>query len=136
VSWDVYAFVPPPGVSRVEDIPNDYEGPSLGRREAVIEAIRENAPHMDSSDPSWLTLNGPDHLIELGLGRKDEVYGIMFFCRGGDGVIPLILAICARLGAVAYDTSEGEFLSESTGAASLAAWQAYRDRVVSRPTGE
>ena len=135
VSFDVYAFVPPPGVSQIEDMPNDYEPASLGRRDAVVEVIRQVAPDMDSSDPSLLVLDGPDHLIEIGLGANAEVDGMMFFCRGGDGTVPLVLAICARFGAVAFDTSEGILLSELSGADSMATWQSYRDRVV-RPSTE
>jgi hypothetical protein len=128
VSWDVFAFIPPPEARSLGDVPHGYKPPALGPRSEVIERIRAVAPHVDSSDPSWLTLVGPDHIIEIGLG--DEPIGIMFFVRRGEGCVPLILAISAALGTVPFDCSTGELMSAESGAASLTIWEKYRDQVM------
>jgi hypothetical protein len=130
VSWDVFAFAVPPGVRCVDDLPKDYQPRSLGARDDVISAIRQVAPHVDTTDPSWLVLQGPDHLMEVSLGKDEDVDGFTFFVRGGEGSVPLMAAIADAVGATLFDTSTGELMTAESGAASLLAWQRYRDQVV------
>jgi hypothetical protein len=96
----------------------------------VISAIRQVAPHVDTTDPSWLVLQGPDHLMEVSLGKDEDVDGFTFFVRGGEGSVPLMAAIADAVGATLFDTSTGELVTAESGAASLLAWRRYRDQVV------
>lgn len=129
VSWDVFAFVAPPGTASVEELPDDYDPPVIGTREEVIGRIEAIAPHVDASDPTWLRLVGPDHLIEVSL-REEHPTGMTFFIRGGEGCIPLLMKLTVGLGLVPYDTSTGELMDAASGSASLSGWQTFRNRVV------
>ncbi len=101
--------------------------PVIGTREEVIARIKVVAGHVDDSDPARLQLAGSDHLIEVSL-REEQPTAMTFFVRGGDGCIPLLMRVTTELGLVAFDTSSGEFMTAATGAASLSAWENYRDR--------
>ena len=129
MSWDVLAFAVPPGIRRIEELPMGYQAPPLGSRDELIAAICRVAPHVDASDPTWLVLQGPDHLMEVGLGEDNNVVAFMFFVRSGDGSVPVMLAIADAVGAVLLDTSTGELMTVESGTASLHSWERYRDRV-------
>jgi hypothetical protein len=129
MSWDVLALAVPPGTRRIDQLPTGYQAPPLGARDELIAAIRRVAPHIDASDPTWLVLDGPDHLIEVGLGKDQDVVHFMFFVRGGDGSVAVMLAIAAAVGAVLLDTSTGELMTAESGMASLHQWERYRDHV-------
>jgi hypothetical protein len=129
MSWDVLAFAVPPGIRRIEELPMGYQAPPLGSRDELIAAICRVAPHVDASDPTWLVLQGPDHLMEVGLGEDNNVVAFMFFVRSGDGSVPVMLAIADAVGAVLLDTSTGELMTVESGTASLHRWERYRDRV-------
>jgi len=120
VSRDVFAFVAPPGLVGMEDLPKDYRMPSLGSRDSVIGIIRRLAPQVDESDPAWLVIQGPDYLVEVSLGSEAELDSFMFFIRSGDNSVPLLVAIAGALGATLFDTSSGAFLTGLTGLPRLA----------------
>ena len=111
MTWDVYALRAPRGARTVEDIPDGYEPPSLGRPEDVVAVVREVAPHVDATSEHWLVLQGEDHSIEVMLGKSVTVHDLSFYIRGGDGAVGVVLAVCRRLGATAYDTETGELLT-------------------------
>lgn len=129
VSWDVYAFIPPPGAVSIDDVPSDYRPPELGSREEVVERIRSVAPLVDASDPARLSIVGPDHVVEVSL-TEERPTGLTFFVRGGEAAVPLVQRVSSALGAVPFDISTGEFMTAGSGIESLATWRSYRDRVV------
>ncbi len=49
----------PRDAASVSDIPDDFEPQPLGNRVDLIDAIREAAPSVDFSDPSWGELVTP-----------------------------------------------------------------------------
>jgi hypothetical protein len=98
MTWDVYAVRAPRGARTVEDIPADFSGPDIGDPEDVIRTVRRVAPHVDASDPRWLRLEGPDHRIEVALGKGIKVHDLSFYIGPGDGGVPLVLEVCRSLG--------------------------------------
>jgi hypothetical protein len=115
MTWDVYALRAPRGARSVEQFPAAYTPPPIGDPDDVVAAVREVAPHLDTSDPRWLRLDGPDHQIEIALGKGIRVQDMTFYILGGDGAVRVVLDVCRSLGITPYDTETGEVLnSEST----------------------
>jgi hypothetical protein len=111
MTWDVYAVRAPRGARTVEEIPEDFSGPDIGDPDDVIRTVRRVAPHVDASDPRWLRIDGPDHRIEVALGKGIKVHDLSFYIGPGDGAVPLVLEVCRSLGITAYDTETGEVLT-------------------------
>ncbi|HEY8721399.1 hypothetical protein [Pengzhenrongella sp.] len=112
MTWDVYA-VRAPGARNVEQIP-DGGGSPIGNPDDVVEAVRRVAPHLDDKDPRWLRLEGPDHEIEVALGKGIRVHDVTFYIGGGEGAVPIVLDVCRELGITPFDTDTGEVLNASS----------------------
>lgn len=132
MSWDISIMDLPSGVASVSEIPDDFTPEPLGPRSQLIETIREVAPTVDFTDPTWGELVTQDFVIEFNMGRDDIVDSIMLDVRGGGHAVRFIAALLDRLGCRAIDCSEGGFFDASTSEQSFEAWQTYRDRVVDR----
>ena len=78
-----------------------------GTRDEVTESIRQAALSVDARDPTWLLLEGPDHSIEVALGKGIQVHDLTFYIRSGDQAVAVILDICRSLAMTAYDTESG-----------------------------
>lgn len=113
VSWDVYA-VRAPGARRLEDVAAGRPPGLVGVADEVLEVVREAAPHVDASDPTWLVLEGQDHSLELALGKGVQVHDLTFYVRGGQGSVALVLDVCRRLGVTPFDTETGEKLTAAS----------------------
>jgi hypothetical protein len=111
MTWDVYAVRAPVGVRRLEDLPAGFTPPPLGSVTDVVATFREAAPEVDAADPAWLRLVGPDHDVDVALGKALHVRDVTFYVNGGDGSVAVILDVSRRLGVTAFDTESGERLT-------------------------
>ena len=114
MSWAVYAVRGPGGVRRLDDMPMDYEPPSVGTATDVVAAVREVVPDVDTSKPSWLALRSPDYDVEMTIGKGVEVRDITFYLNDGPRSIPIVMDISRKLGVTPYDTESGDFLTEES----------------------
>jgi hypothetical protein len=114
MTWDVYALRAPRGARSVEQIPDGYTGPPIGEPDDVVEAVRRVAPHLDTSDPRWLRLEGPDHQVEIALGKGIRVQDLSFYIGGGEGAVGVVLDVCRELGITPFDTETGEVLTSAS----------------------
>ncbi|WNB84323.1 hypothetical protein [Cellulomonas sp. ATA003] len=114
MTWDVYALRPPRGARSVEEFPDGYTPPSIGDPDVVVAKIREVAPHLDDAGRGWLRLNGPDHEIEIAIGKGLGVQEVTFYIHGGDGAVGVVLDVSRALGVVPYDTETGGVLNDSS----------------------
>jgi hypothetical protein len=131
VSWDVYAVRGTRGARRLEDLPEPFTPPTIGTQAAVIEKVRDVAPHVEVIDSSWLRLVGSDHSIELSLGKAEQVRDVTFFIHKGDGAVAVVRSVCRSLALTAYDTETGELLRDDA-TAPQAAGSAEPERPTSR----
>lgn len=111
MTWDVYALRAPRGARSVEQIPDGYTGPAIGDPDDVLEAVRRAAPHLDATDPRWLVVAGPDHRLEVALGKDIRVHDLTFYIEQGEGSVPIVLDVCRSLGITPFDTETGEVLT-------------------------
>jgi hypothetical protein len=131
MSWDILIMDLPRDVQAMSDLPDDFRPRPLGGRGDLIKAIISAAPMADFADPSWGRIATRDFSIEVNMAQDEQVDSIMLHVRGGDAAIGLIAAILDQLHARALDIQTGQVFEETTAAASLDAWRAYRDRVIS-----
>jgi hypothetical protein len=113
MTWDVYA-VRALGARTVEELPEGYAGPDIGDPDDVLRTVRRLAPHVDATDPRWLRIEGPDHQIEVALGKDIRVHDVTFYIGRGDGAVPIVLEVCRSLGITPFDTDTGEVLTTSS----------------------
>jgi len=114
MTWDVYAVKAPPGARRLDDLTAAYGDQSIGTAEQVLALVREGAPHVDATDPTWLVIEGEDHSLDVSLGKGVHVQDVTFYIKGGDGSVVLVLDLARRLKVRAFDTETGEMLTPSS----------------------
>jgi hypothetical protein len=114
MSWAVYALTSLGGIRCLDDLPDDYAPRSLGTAADVIERIRTAAPELDSSDPRWLRVTGPDHTVEITVGKGVDVHDVTFYLSGPGPAVAVALDIAKALGVTAYDTESGEILTPAS----------------------
>lgn len=130
MSWDVLLLRLPDTVTSVQEIPDDYASPSLGRQQDVLSAVKRAIPQVDLSDPTWGDLVGPDWSIELNIGSEDPVDSIMLHIRGsGDDALAPVFSLTAALECKALDCSRGDLLTPQD-ASVWHTFQEFRDRVI------
>ena len=113
MTWDVYA-VRALGARTVEELPEGYAGPDIGDPDDIVRTVRRLAPHVNADDPRWLRIEGPDHQIEVALGKDIRVHDVTFYIGRGDAAVPIVLDVCQSLGITPFDTDTGERLTASS----------------------
>lgn len=109
MTWAVYAMTAPPGVRRLDDVPDGYTPPPIGTAEEVLERIRAAAPDADTSDPRWVKVGG----VEVTVGKGVQVRDLSFYLADATGV-PVVLDLARALGVTAYDTESGDQLTPAS----------------------
>ena len=107
--------VPPRGARSVEQIPDGYTGGRSETRTTSSRQVRAVAPHLDTSDPRWLRLDGPDHRVEIALGKGDPgARRHLLHHRRRGGRCRSCSTCAAALGLTPFDTDTGEVLTASS----------------------
>jgi hypothetical protein len=131
MSWDIFVQDFPRDIKTLEDIPEGYSPPSIGKRSTVISRIKEVVPFANFSDPSWGLIDGDGWSIEVNLGDSEDCMGFAFHVRGGDEAVGVVAAVLQHLDLRAFDAQTGDFFVAGPEAVeSFRKWRAYRDRVV------
>ncbi|MBK3580747.1 hypothetical protein JHN63_44635 [Streptomyces sp. MBT65] len=130
MSWDVLLCHLPDDITSMQDIPDDYSPPPLGRQHEVLAAVTRAEPEADLSDPTWGDLSGPTWSVELNIGSEDPVDSVMLHIRGsGDDVLASVFRLASALGCKALDCSTGDLITPQ-GPSGWHAFQEFRDRVI------
>ncbi len=131
MSWDIFVFKLPPGVTEFADIPDDFDPPPIGKREEIIAAIQELYPEADFSDPSCGHLISDAARMEISMGNELECTSFAFHVRGGDSVAEVVAAILYRLNLSAIDPqSDTGIFDVDSARETFRRWQGYRDQVL------
>ena len=127
-SWDIFVQHLPADARSVTDIPDEYIGEALGKRDAVIEQIGSRFPDCDFSDPDWGRLIRADYAIDITMsGTTDEVTGMTLHVRGSDRAVDAVQEILDAVGARGLDSWTGEIFEPSIALHSIRRWRAYLD---------
>jgi len=106
MSRDIFVQDIPEGISRVEEIPDDWTPQPLpfGAAE-VAGAVHELVPDADMSDPESLHISIPGVDVEVSLSNELPLESFALHVRASDQVAAdaLIRRLLTRLGARAFD---------------------------------
>jgi hypothetical protein len=130
MSWDVFVQ-DIPDVGSVSEIPDDFQPVPLNLdRSKLIDTILETCPTADTTDPSWIVIDGPDFNVEVNLGPSSTVDHFAFHGRG-DLAPGVVSAVTKRLGLRAFDpqSTTGMF-DHSRAQESYDRWRRYRDHAL------
>lgn len=122
----------PAETEHVEDLPSDWEPPTLGTASEIREVLAEQLPGILFDADGRGVYEGPGfHIgIPLPANSSEAIQMAALSIHGGGAAPSAALAVTQALGARAIDTGSGDWLTAETAAESFNAWQAYRDRVV------
>ncbi|MFD6953764.1 hypothetical protein A6A08_16305 [Nocardiopsis sp. TSRI0078] len=136
MSWDVLLTPVPVDAESVDDIPEGLETGPIAPLARLLATLRGAFPAADLSDPAWGHLQDEEQgwAMELDIGTRDPVGGVMLHVRGGGDVVPTALRMAEVLGCRAIDCSTGDFLRED--GAGWESFQDYRDRVLLQASPE
>jgi len=127
MSWDVIILRAPAGITRVSDLPDGFDQP-LGSREEVVRAICAAFPSANSSDPTWMVLDGDEYSIEFSLGQNKSIEYLMLYIRGTAQAVDAVQHLCETTGWRAFDTAAGEFIDFTSPSRydGVLRWQDYK----------
>jgi hypothetical protein len=134
VSWDIFVQDIPASAESASDIPDDFRPRPLGNRRDVIRRILEVDPTAVFDDPSWGTFSGDGFSVEFNMGTEEALASFALHVRGGSVAAGLAVDLLTRCGWRALDPqSPSGIFDPDRALESLAAWRAYRDRVLGEP---
>jgi hypothetical protein len=126
----IAVFALPAHITSVEKLPDDFQS-ILGSRAAVLGLLADLFPDADFSDPTWVTLEREDFVIEFIVGTGDPVESVGLRIHGADSVMDAVHLLCQRTGWRAYDASLGALIDFAHNPAKgLQAWRSYAERVI------
>jgi hypothetical protein len=132
VSWDVFIMKFPPEITSIDEIPDDWDPPSLGTGSEVSAVLAGILPGIEYSEDGWGDYEGPGFSISTPIGDRDgDCDCVALFVHGDSGgAAHAALAVADALNARAVDTGSGEFLTADSARPAFEAWRAYRDQVL------
>jgi len=131
-TWDIFVQDIPPGTQSADQVPTGFLAVPVGRREEIVAAIREIAPEVDFTEPTWGVIRGDDYIIEINIGDEDLTTDFAFHVRGDEGAVDVIEHILKRLDLRAFDPQSvsGIFRPGEEARESLRSWRAIHDNRV------
>ncbi len=117
----------------MDEIPEDWDPPSLGVGRDVRAVLAEVLPGIEYSQGGWGDYEGPGFSISTPVDEADDapVAGVSLFIRGdSEAAGHAALAVADALKSRAFDTGSGDFLTADSAQSAFGAWRTYRDRVL------
>ena len=108
MSWDL--FVQDWGeYNSLEDIPEDFEPKSIGRRSDIISKLKNIEPSVYFTDITTGKIENEHFSIEFSMGDAEELYSFAMHVRGGKSAVACIDNILSELELRATDGSTPYF---------------------------
>jgi len=109
MSWDL--FIQDWGDHKtLNEIPEEFQPQSIGKRSDLIEKIKSIEPTTDFSDPSWGNLENENFSIEFNMGHEEQCMGFAMHVRGKENALRCIRNLLTKLNLKATDGSGFVFL--------------------------
>jgi len=129
MSWDL--FVQDWGdFDSLDEISDDFEPKSIGKRSEIINRIKTVEPTVDFSNPSCGILENGQFSIEFNLGDSEVLKGFSMHVRGNKLSAPCIGNILDHLNLRASDGASPLFFDVEKSKGDLQKWIDYRDSIL------
>lgn len=126
MSWDLFIQSIPAKYTSMAAIPEGFTPKPLGAQAKVIKAIRAVLPGI-LFEHGFAAVESKHGTVEIDIGHEDPVACVALFCRGNEGILPLVRALVKALGGRAFDTSSDTGIFDPDAAAlSLGTANAHR----------
>jgi hypothetical protein len=125
----------PPEAESIDQIPDDWNPPSLGIRREIRALLTDLLPGIAYSAGGWGDYEGPGFSVSTPIGEADDepAGGVSLFIHGDSSTAAhAALALADALDARAFETGSGDFLATESAHSACDAWHAYRDRVLAQ----
>lgn len=135
MSWDVFLFRVPEGITSYNQLPDNFKSEAMGYPDNIISTLEALYPtlHFDDKEHGELELGGAAIDLDLQFTDEGRVNVIAMSVYGGGDPISIIQKICKALGCKAIEPVTCDFIQfNGDGEASFQQWQDYRDFVVNR----
>lgn len=130
MSWIVTLLKFPSEIKTLDDIPPGFMPEPLGSRNEVLSLLAQLFPDANLSDPTWVTLDRDEYVIEFMVGDKDPVMSLGFRPHGSDALMKALQLLCERTGWRALDEN-AEFIEfDDDPAKGLRAWREYTAQLI------
>lgn len=118
MSWDVLVQKFPKGISRPEQVANDYLPPALGSRADVASAVRKLFRNVEGASDSFITISRSAFAIEISLGDEEPCSQLLLHVHDDHAAATkAILRLADHFGMRALDCSSGKFIAAERGGA-------------------
>ncbi|WP_430965274.1 hypothetical protein [Spongiimicrobium sp. 2-473A-2-J] len=131
MSWDLYVQ-DWGGFDSLEQIPDDFEPQSIGKRSEIIDSIKKVEPTVDFSNPSWGILENECFSITFNMGDSEALNGFVMHIKGSELAIPCIGNILDRLNLKAADGSTPDFFDVQKSKEGMSKWIEYRNSILKK----
>ena len=135
MSWDVFIMRFPPEAESIDQIADDWNPPSLGTGREIRAVLTALLAGIEYTTSGWGDYEGPGFSISTPINEADDesVSGVSLFIHGdSDAAAHAALALADALGARAFETGSGDFLTAESAHSAFDTWRAYRDRVLAQ----
>lgn len=137
MSWDIWIFKFDGKPPILEDLPDDFRFPYLGKAKEIRFKISSALKTVDWSDSTWGIFEGKGFSIEFAIGSDEIVDQMTLFIRGSGDVVSIIAQLCKVNQWHAYDISAGDYIDlENPSNESWTAFQNYRDQILEMYKGK
>jgi hypothetical protein len=132
MAWGAGLFRLPTGVTRTDDLPQDYVPPVIGTTEEICNTLRSLFPehtHELGETDYW---DGCSNIqLHYDYQHTGVVDSIGVRSNGGETTFDVLKAICSALGLTVIDYQTGEIAQfDDETRDSLAGFQSYKKRVL------
>ncbi len=130
MSYDVFIMKFGEHYSDLDDMPKDVEAMPMGTNAEIREAIGRIFSNVNWDDTAWGFWDSDLGSIEFNVGADEPVTSLALHIRAQDAVMTGVVALFRDNGWQAFDGDEGFVEQRDQPADGLAAWRAYRDKVI------
>jgi hypothetical protein len=115
----------------LEDLPDDFLFPNIGKASDVRSQISAELRNVDWADKNWGIYEGNGFSIEFAIGSNEFVAQMTLFVRGNGDAISTIVRLCNAHQWDAYDISACDYIDlKNPSNASWTEFQEYRDQII------
>jgi hypothetical protein len=129
MSWDGIIMKFPKGVP-IEDLPDDWKGPSLGNSNDIEKLIKDNLP-WTKNEAGYSVIESDDSWVEITYEPEGDIQSISIRTNAAPVAMDMLKKLCGLLDASLFDNQIGEIADfDKMTVDSMRDYSEWRDRVM------